>query len=137
MGAMQGQLFGQFIGESIIVTSIALVLALLLASLTLPLFNALSDRQFSIDDWFRPTNLLLLLGIGLIVSLMAGSYPALVLARFQPIRVLKGHLKTTGAGQFRRALIVFQFAHHRLSGHQYTAGSESAGLYSAQKARLW
>jgi putative ABC transport system permease protein len=34
----------------------------------------------------------------------------LVLARFEPVRVLKGHLKTTGAGQFRRALIVFQFA---------------------------
>ena len=110
MGAMQRQLFGQFMGESIIVTAIALVLALILASLTLPLFNALSDRQFSISDWLKPTNLLMLLGIGVIVSLVAGSYPALVLARFQPIRVLKGQLKTAGAGQFRRALIVFQFA---------------------------
>ncbi len=110
MGAMRRQLFGQFMGESIIVTAIALVLALILASLTLPLFNALSDRQFSISDWLRPTNLLLLLGIGAIVSLVAGSYPALVLARFQPIRVLKGQFKSTGTGQFRRTLIVFQFA---------------------------
>jgi putative ABC transport system permease protein len=110
MGAMQRQLFGQFIGESVIVTSIALVLALLLASLTLPLFNTLSDRQFSVGVWFQPANLLLLLGVGVVVSLIAGSYPALVLARFQPIRVLKGHLKTAGAGQFRKALIVFQFA---------------------------
>ncbi|UFH54213.1 ABC transporter permease [Spirosoma sp. KNUC1025] len=110
MGAMQGQLFGQFIGESVIVTSIALALGLLLAILTLPLFNTLSDRQFTSDVWLKPGNLLLLLGIGLVVSLLAGSYPALVLARFQPVRVLKGHLKTVGAGQFRKALIVFQFA---------------------------
>ncbi|HLL95702.1 MAG TPA: ABC transporter permease, partial [Spirosoma sp.] len=110
MGAGQGQLFGQFIGESVIVTSMALVIALVLASLMLPLFNALSDRQFSVDIWFKPNNLLLLFGVGMAVSLVAGSYPALVLARFQPVRVLKGHLKTTGAGQFRRALIVFQFA---------------------------
>ena len=110
MGAMQGQLFGQFIGESVIVTSIALLLALLLASLTLPLFNTLSDRQFSVDVWFKPGNLLLLIGVGVVVSLIAGSYPALVLARYQPIRVLKGQLKTVGAGQFRKALIVFQFA---------------------------
>ncbi|MBD2757031.1 ABC transporter permease [Spirosoma validum] len=110
MGAMQGQLFGQFIGESVIVTSIALALASLLASLTLPLFNTLSDRQFSADVWLQPGNLLLLVSVGLVVSLVAGSYPALVLARFQPIRVLKGHLKTAGAGQFRKALIVFQFS---------------------------
>jgi putative ABC transport system permease protein len=110
MGAGQGQLFGQFFGESVIVTSIALVIALVLASLMLPLFNALSDRQFSVDVWFKPNNLLLLVGVGIAVSLLAGGYPALVLARFQPVRVLKGHLKTTGAGQFRRALIVFQFA---------------------------
>ncbi|GAB3025626.1 ABC transporter permease [Spirosoma pulveris] len=110
MGALRGQLFGQFIGESVIVTSLALVLALLLAALALPVFNELSDRQFTIGSWFEPRNILLLLGIGLIVSLIAGSYPALVLARFEPVRVLKGHLKTAGAGQFRRALIVFQFA---------------------------
>ncbi|ADB40574.1 ABC transporter permease [Spirosoma linguale] len=110
MGALRGQLFGQFIGESVIVTSIALVLALLLAALALPVFNDLSDRQFSVSSWFEPGNLLLLAGIGLVVSLIAGSYPALVLARFEPVRVLKGHLKTAGAGQFRRALIVFQFA---------------------------
>ena len=54
MGAMQGQLFGQFIGESVIVTSLALVLALLLAALTLPLFNTLSDRQFSVTGWLEP-----------------------------------------------------------------------------------
>ncbi|MCX6214308.1 ABC transporter permease [Spirosoma sp.] len=110
MGALRGQLFGQFIGESVIVTSLALVLALLLAALALPVFNELSDRQFTISSWFELRNILLLLGIGLIVSLIAGSYPALVLARFEPVRVLKGHLKTAGAGQFRRALIVFQFA---------------------------
>ncbi|GAB4032912.1 ABC transporter permease [Spirosoma jeollabukense] len=110
MGAVQGQLFGQFIGESVIVTSVALLLALLLAGLMLPLFNTLSDRQFSFAVWLKPGNLLLLLGIGVVVSLIAGSYPALVLARFQPIRVLKGQLKVTGVGQFRKGLIVFQFA---------------------------
>ncbi|HEY0109097.1 MAG TPA: ABC transporter permease, partial [Fibrella sp.] len=110
MGARQGQLFGQFIGESVLITSLSLVLALLLASLTLPLFNALSDRQFSVGVWFKPYTILMLLGVGVLVSLVAGSYPALVLARYQPVQVLSGHLKTTGAGQFRRALIVFQFA---------------------------
>ncbi|GAB3316742.1 ABC transporter permease [Larkinella ripae] len=110
LGAQRMQLFGQFIGESLLVTFTALALSLLLVYLSLPFFNALSDRSFSFDALLQPNQLLGLLGIGLLVSLVAGGYPALVLARFEPVRVLKGHLKTAGAGQFRRALIVFQFA---------------------------
>ncbi|MGA0559788.1 ABC transporter permease [Larkinella sp. VNQ87] len=110
MGALRGQLFAQFIGESLIVTFAALGLSLLLVYLTMPIFNELSDRRFSFSILTQPDYLLGLLGIGLLVSLIAGGYPALVLARFEPVRVLKGHLKTAGAGQFRRALIVFQFA---------------------------
>lgn len=110
MGAGGSQLFRQFMGESALVTAIALLGALLLAILILPLFNTLTNQQFSPMVWLKPTSILLLVGIGLTVSLIAGSYPALVLARFQPVRVLKGHLKTSGAGRLRQSLIVFQFA---------------------------
>lgn len=110
MGAGGNQLFRQFMGESALVTAIALLGALLLAVLVLPLFNALTNQQFSPTVWLKPISLLLLLSIGLTVSLIAGSYPALVLARFQPIRVLKGQLKTNGTGRLRQSLIVFQFA---------------------------
>ncbi|GAA4447039.1 ABC transporter permease [Nibrella saemangeumensis] len=110
MGALQAQLFGQFIGESVLVTLSALLLGVLLAYLALPLFNELSARAFTFDMWVQPKYLLLLLGVALLVSLIAGTYPALILARFRPVKVLKGNLKTVGAGQFRRALIVFQFA---------------------------
>ena len=109
MGALRGQLFGQFMGESVLVTFVALVLGILLTYLTLPAFNELSDRKFSFVIWLKPAYLITLLIIGLVVSLVAGGYPALAIARFQPIRALKGHLRTVGAGQFRQALIVFQF----------------------------
>ncbi|WP_266368352.1 ABC transporter permease [Tellurirhabdus rosea] len=110
MGALPVQLFGQFIGESLLVTATALLIGLGLGYVLLPLFNELSDRTFSFAAWLKPQNMLVLLGLGLFVALTAGSYPALVLTRFQPVRVLKGHVGTSGAGYFRRTLIVVQFS---------------------------
>jgi putative ABC transport system permease protein len=110
MGAQQTNLFWQFIGESIIITFIALAVSMLLVTLLLPAFNAVTDRQIHFSLIRNPELILLILGTGLLVSLLAGSYPALVLSGFQPIRVLKGNFRTSGSGiLLRKTLIVFQF----------------------------
>jgi len=57
MGALPTQLFGQFMGESVIITFAALVVGLLLSYLLLPVFNTLTDRQFSFAIWSEPANL--------------------------------------------------------------------------------
>ncbi len=109
MGAERGQLFGQFMGESLLVVGASLGLGLGLAGLLLPLFNQLSDKNFSVTTWLTPGWGLAILGIGVVVSLVAGGYPAWVLARFQPMRALQGRLPVGGSA-LRRGLIVFQFA---------------------------
>ena len=59
---------------------------------------------------FSPYNLAFMMGIGLTITLLAGSYPALVLSSFQPIKVLKGAFKFSFSGLFlRKLLIIFQF----------------------------
>lgn len=111
IGAVHNQLFQQFLGESTIVTFLAMLVGLALAYLSLPLFNQMTDREMSFVFFENPYALGGLLGIGLLVSLIAGSYPAIVLSGFKPIKVLKGDFKTSGGGgQLRRALVVFQFA---------------------------
>lgn len=111
IGAFKTQLFQQFIGESILVTFLALLLGLGMAYLLLPYFNKVTDRQMTFVFTENYTALAGLLGIGIVVSLIAGSYPAFLLSGFQPIKTLKGNFKTSGgAGQLRKALVVFQFA---------------------------
>ena len=111
VGAFRGQLFRQFLGESSFLTSIALVLGILGAYLLLPAFNRLTGRELDFVFMGSPAAIAGILGLGAVVSLISGGYPALVLSGFQPIRVLKGDFKTTGSGgSLRRGLVVFQFA---------------------------
>ncbi|MBK7869994.1 MAG: ABC transporter permease [Saprospiraceae bacterium] len=111
IGALHNQLFQQFLGESTLVSFAALLLGLFGAYLLIPAFNQLTDRDMTFVFLENPYALAGLIGIGVLVSLISGSYPAFMLSGFQPIRVLKGDFKTSGGGvQLRKVLVVFQFA---------------------------
>jgi putative ABC transport system permease protein len=110
MGAGKNQIFWQYIGESLMLSVFALLLSLVIVGLSLPYFNQLADKQLHFSSLFTPVNLIYCLSILACISLVAGSYPALILSGFQPIRVLKGTFKNTGSGLIvRKSLIVFQF----------------------------
>lgn len=109
-GAMRYQLFAQFISESFLITMIAGIISLGLVALVLSSFNELVGKQLHFSDLGRPGILLVMAGIVILISLFAGSYPALILSDFQPIKVLKGAFKNSSSGTWlRHSLIVFQF----------------------------
>jgi putative ABC transport system permease protein len=109
-GAFKSQLFWQFIGESLIVTTFALVLSYVLMFSFLPAFNSLAGTALKFDSLISPVVLLVAGLFLLVVALLAGSYPALMLAAFQPVKVLKGAFRNTTSGTaLRKGLIVFQF----------------------------
>ncbi|MDJ1502833.1 ABC transporter permease [Xanthocytophaga agilis] len=111
LGAVRHQLFWQFIGESGIITSVSILLSVGLTALLLPYFAVLSGQSISLNVLAQPTTLVGLALAGVVISFLAGSYPALLLSKFQPIKVLKGDYKTSGSGLWlRKSLIVFQFA---------------------------
>lgn len=109
VGAVRYSLVKQFLGEAILLAFFSLGIALLLTALFLPVFNSITSKHIAFpayDTSFWLTTLVL----ALITGLLAGSYPALFLSGFQPIRVLKGHMKFgKGALWFRKGLVVFQF----------------------------
>lgn len=111
IGADKKQLFWQFIGESALLCFVAVILSAITAALLMPFFNQLTDKQLHASSLFSLPFIFFSLAIVVIVSLIAGSYPALILAGFQPVKVLKGSFKNAGSGQWlRKLLIVFQFA---------------------------
>ena len=110
VGSLRSQLIGQFFCESILVAALAFALSLLLAWLLLPFFNTVAAKQLSIP-WHQPFFWAAGAAFVLLTGLIAGSYPALYLSSFRPIKVLKGSFK---AGRLaavpRQVLVVLQFS---------------------------
>lgn len=108
MGAGTDQLFGQFMAESILMTLFSLGLGLGLARVFLPTFNQLMETRMEIS--LSSGQLLLILVFGVLIALVAGSYPAVFLASFRPIQVLKSNLSLKfGKQGLRLSLLGFQF----------------------------
>lgn len=109
VGALRGQLIGQFLGESLVISFFSLLLAIGLVYLLLPIFNSLAGTQLTIQ-LLSGKMILTLAGIATATGLIAGSYPALFLSGFQPVKVLKGTMKFDGGNLlFRNALVITQF----------------------------
>ncbi len=111
MGAEKGQLLGQFLGESFIVTFVSFVLAFGIAQLVLIyFFNGLIGKELSVVHFLTGSNLLWVLVSVALVSLLAGSYPAIYLSAFKPISTLKGKIVSiSGLGNVRKIMVTFQF----------------------------
>ncbi|MFD2935920.1 ABC transporter permease [Spirosoma flavum] len=114
MGSSRGQLVGQFMIETTLVTLAAVALAILLAYLCLPMLNkalAIMNTDISISNLFRIDSLAWFSSLLVGVILLAGLYPSLVLARFNPVAALRGQLTTQQVGgvSVRRGLVVMQF----------------------------
>ncbi|MFC2157360.1 ABC transporter permease [Acidobacteriota bacterium] len=111
VGAKRSDIIKQFYGESFLFTFISFLIAMGLVILFLPVFNSLTGKSISLDLIRQGYVFLGLLGMTAVTGFLAGSYPSLILSRFQPVKVFRKRSQTgTQRSVFRRILVVFQFA---------------------------
>lgn len=109
VGAVRATLIAQFAGEAILLTFISFCIAFFLLIALLPAFNILTGKQLSLPV-DQPVFWITLLCLLTITGLVSGSYPALYLSSFNPVRVLKSTFSfSLVAIFFRKGLVVFQF----------------------------
>ncbi|MGC3982659.1 MAG: ABC transporter permease [Steroidobacteraceae bacterium] len=109
-GGNRRDLVVQFIGESILYAALAMLVATVLVELLLPQLNSFLDRRMVFDYWHLPT-VGILAAMVLVIGVLAGIYPALVIASFRPTGVLKSaSLPIAGNGKVRQLLVLTQFA---------------------------
>jgi len=111
VGAKRLNLIRQFFGESLFFAFIAVAMALCLLFLFLPLFNKISGKQLTSGDVHHFSVYTGIFFIALITGLLAGSYPALLLSSFKPIKILRGTLLSgKKSSLLRKLLVVGQFS---------------------------
>jgi putative ABC transport system permease protein len=110
LGSERRQLLLQFYSESMIFSFIAFVISVGAVFLLLPVFNFTINKQLHLNI-LDPLFLLFAFILILITGLVAGSYPALYLSSFNPVKVLKGtFLAGKNASIPRKVLVVLQFS---------------------------
>jgi putative ABC transport system permease protein len=111
LGSNRGQLRVQFLLEAFLLVVGSVAVAVLLTGLCMgPIGNSL-DMPVSIG-LFEQGSVLLFLGVTtIVVTLLAGFYPALVLSGFSPITALRTKLASRSSSgiTLRRGLVVLQF----------------------------
>jgi putative ABC transport system permease protein len=110
IGSRKKELVLQFLIESVLLTFIAFLFSILFVQLALPSFNTLTGDVIKIPFssaafWMITSSAVL------VTALAAGSRPAFYLSSFNPVQVLKSHIKVGKAGTLpRKILVVLQFS---------------------------
>lgn len=108
VGAKRSNLLWQFLIESGLLIFGSLLLAIFLANLLLPAFASFVDRPLSFDFnnanfWFS------IVGLGILITLISGIYPALVMSSFNPLHAIMKRGQFSNNGQLRNGLVILQF----------------------------
>lgn len=113
MGGSRWQLVIQFLSETLLLTFTATLLSVILTPLILKAFAGFIPEGLHFDLLSNPAIVEFLLLLMLLVTLLAGFYPALVLSGFKPVTVLKNqafsNTSKTRSAWLRKSLTVSQF----------------------------
>ena len=110
VGAKRKTVLSQFFTESLFMSLLSFIIAMVVVLLLIPKFNNISGKELTSGLLADPYVLFMLIGIAIITGLLAGSYPALYLSAFNPIKVLKGKLSSGAKSSvLRKSLVIVQF----------------------------
>lgn len=111
VGAHRGQLIVQFLGESILTVTFSMLLAIGFSELAMPMFNEFAGKSIEINLFSRKALLARFVSLTLVIGILAGTYPAVFLSSFKPVKVLKEAVAKIDMGALflRKGLVTLQF----------------------------
>ena len=109
IGSSRSKIVFQFLTEAFIASFISFFFAIVISNLFLPLFNKLSGKEFSFNDFFNTSFFIYGFILMAVCIILSGAYPAFKLSSINPIKALLRKQKSSVNNYLGKALIVFQF----------------------------
>lgn len=110
VGALRKQLVSQFLSEALFVSLVSFILGLIIAQLVLPVFETVTEKEFSVSIVDDPVYVIIALIVVVLAAFVAGIYPALMISRFNTVSALKGSTGNVGGKNWlQKSLVVLQF----------------------------
>jgi putative ABC transport system permease protein len=111
LGASIGQLRLQFLSESYLYFLFATFLVLLFTHDLIPIIGSKLGIELSLSAMLNAKTALFAFGVIIVAGFVAGLYPAVILSKLMPVKILKGYIGHTKSGfGFKKILMVFQFS---------------------------
>ena len=108
IGASKSAIIQQFIFETAIISLVSILISLVIVELTIPYYNAFLEKNLVLQS---SQFYLQLVAIFFVTVLLAGIFPAIYIANFEPLKVLKGNFGRSKSGVWlRNGMLIFQFA---------------------------
>jgi len=108
VGADKKEILSQFIFEASVISIVSMVLAIGITEMLLPAYNALLNKSLTFDLLYFIPHIIVLF---LILLISAGLIPAVYVAQFDVLKVLKGNYSRSKSGTwFRNGILTLQFA---------------------------
>jgi len=110
LGANQWQLIRKFFGESFLLCLVSLAVSVFFVIIILPFFNQLTNANLQTLLLLQWKVVLSLSGLLLIISIIAGLYPAVFLSRFRSTDVFRNVIRAGKNNWLRQSMVTTQFA---------------------------
>ncbi|KFF10067.1 ABC transporter permease [Flavobacterium hydatis] len=108
IGASKFSIIKQFIFETAIISLFSILISLVIVEISLPYYNAFLEKSLVLQS---SQFYLQLVAIFFITVVLAGILPAIYVANFEPLKVLKGNFGRSKNGIWlRNGMLIFQFA---------------------------
>jgi putative ABC transport system permease protein len=111
VGGRRKEIIIQFLSETFLFCLIALGFGMILAEYFVAGWDLMwPGLEFSIQYKDNADFFVMLVGLLLFTSILAGAYPAFYISKFKPISILRGTTRFGGTNLFTKSLLVFQFS---------------------------
>jgi len=111
IGANKSGIVYQFLTESVILSIFALIISLAVVELLLPYFNQLAEKDIRFSNYYQHYPIILIIPVAILTGIIAGTFPAFYLARFEPVEVLRKRFSVKANKSYgRKIFVIFQLS---------------------------